>query len=93
MPAKTISAREFHQDSAGAARAARKSPVIVTNRGRPSLVLLSFDEYSNLASPQPKKGARGKSIVELLRMPEGTPAFDFDFEELRSISPREAAFD
>jgi len=43
-------------------------------------VLLSFDEYSNLASPQSKKGAKEKSIVELLRMPEDTPAFDFDFE-------------
>jgi prevent-host-death family protein len=80
MPAKTISARQFHQDTAGAARAARKSPVIVTNRGRPSLVLLSFDEYSNLASPRPKKGAKEKTIVELLAMPEGTPAFDADFE-------------
>lgn len=93
MPAKTISAREFHQDTAGAARAARKSPVIVTNRGRPSLVLLSFDEYSNLASSKPKKRAKEKNLVELLRMPEGTPAFDFDFEELRSISPREVDFD
>jgi prevent-host-death family protein len=92
MPSKTISAREFHQDSAGAVRAARKSPVIVTNRGRPSFVLLSFDEYSNLASPDPKKGAKEKSIVELLAMPEGTPEFDFEFPRLE-FHPRPVDFE
>jgi hypothetical protein len=45
-------------------------------------VLLSFDEYSNLASPQLKNGARKKNIVDLLALPEGTPEFEFEFPRL-----------
>ena len=86
MPITTFSSREFNQDRSRVKRAVKKGPVFVTDRGRPSLVLLSVEEYYKLA-------AKEKDIVELLRMPEGTPAFDFDFEELRSISPREVDFD
>jgi len=45
----TISSREFNQDAGGAKRAAKKGPVIITDRGRPSHVLLSFEEYRKLA--------------------------------------------
>ena len=45
----TISSREFNQDAGGAKRAAEKGPVIITDRGRPSHVLLSFEEYRKLA--------------------------------------------
>jgi hypothetical protein len=35
-----------------------------------------------------------KSIGDLLAMPESTPAFDFDFEEFRSVlPPREVNLD
>lgn len=43
-----FSARRFNQDTAGAKRAAEDGPVYVTDRGRPSHVLLSFDEYARL---------------------------------------------
>jgi prevent-host-death family protein len=45
----TISSREFNQDAGGAKRAAEKGPVIITDRGRPSHVLLSFEDYRKLA--------------------------------------------
>jgi len=86
MPITTLSSREFNQGASRAAKAAQKGPVFVTNRGRLSLVLLSVDEYHKLSS-------KGKDIVELLRMPDDTPMFDYDFQELRSISPREVDFD
>jgi prevent-host-death family protein len=79
MPIKTMSSREFNQGVSHAAKAAQKGPVFVTNRGRPSLVLLSFDEYHKLSS-------KGKDIVELLRMPKDTPKFDFDPPRLGNIA-------
>ncbi len=45
MPPITISSREFNQDVGRAKRAARSGPVVITDRGRPAHVLLSFEEY------------------------------------------------
>jgi prevent-host-death family protein len=86
MPITTLSSREFNQDISRATKAAKKGPVYITNRGRRTFVLLSVEDFNKFSHQE-------KSIVELLAMPEGTPAFDFDFEELRSISPREVDFD
>jgi prevent-host-death family protein len=58
----TVSSREFNQDASGAKRAASKGPVIITDRGRPAHVLLSFEAYQKLTQ-------KAASIVELLAMP------------------------
>lgn len=76
----TISAREFNHDVSAAKRAAAAEPVIITERGRPSHVLLSFDEYERLVGGQP-------NIVELL-----SAADDFDLVPERldlTINPAE----
>ncbi|HEX4032186.1 MAG TPA: hypothetical protein VHX20_17615 [Terracidiphilus sp.] len=41
MAITTLSSREFNQDVSRAKRAAKKGPVFVTDRGRPSHVLLT----------------------------------------------------
>lgn len=43
-----ISSREFNQDVAKAKRAASSGPVIITDRGEPSHVLLSISLYQHL---------------------------------------------
>lgn len=48
MATTTISSREFNQDAGGAKKAADKGPVIITDRGRPAHVLLSFEHYQKL---------------------------------------------
>jgi len=48
----TISSREFNQDAGGAKKASEKGPVIITDRGRPAHVLLSFEDYQKLAGGQ-----------------------------------------
>ena len=48
MTTTTISSREFNQDAGGAKKAADHGPVIITDRGRPAHVLLSFDDYQKL---------------------------------------------
>ena len=62
MPITTMSAREFNQDVSKAKKAANSGPVFVTDRGRPSHVLLTIDEYQRLMGTQ-------ASIVDLLSMP------------------------
>lgn len=59
MPITTISSRTFNQDASGAKRAAAAGPVVITDRGRPSHVLMSIEEYRRLTG-------RRASIVELL---------------------------
>lgn len=59
---KTISSREFNQNVSAAKRAAASRPVFITDRGRPSLVLMSIDHYERLTGTD-------KNIVEQLAMP------------------------
>ncbi len=63
MATRRMSSREFNQDTSGAKRAAEKGPVIITERGRPAHVLLSFAEYRKLSERQPH-------LVEILAMPD-----------------------
>jgi prevent-host-death family protein len=73
MAATTISSREFNQNTSGAKKASENGPVFITDRGRPAHVLLSIEEYQQLAN-------KGKNILELLAMPGDQ---DFDFEPPR----------
>jgi prevent-host-death family protein len=58
-----LSSREFNQDTSRAKRAAKRGPVFITDRGRPSHVLLTVADYQRITGGQ-------KSIAELLAMPE-----------------------
>ena len=73
MTIRKMSSREFNQDTSRAKRAAKQGPVFITDRGRPSHVLLSAEEYQRITRGQ-------KSIADLLAMPE---AADIDFEPPR----------
>jgi hypothetical protein len=50
--------------------------VIITDRGRPSHVLLTFEDYSRLAG-------EGASIIELLGAPAGVEDADLESPLLR----------
>jgi prevent-host-death family protein len=81
----TISSRAFNQDTAGAKRAAREGPVFITDRGLPSYVLLTFEEYTRLAEEQP-------SITTLLSKPSGIENIEFKPPTIRE-PVRPATFD
>ena len=53
MSITTISSREFNQDAGGAKKAAEKEPVIITDRGRPAHVQLSYEDYRQLLGKCP----------------------------------------
>ncbi|MBB6254659.1 type II toxin-antitoxin system Phd/YefM family antitoxin [Nitrospirillum iridis] len=62
----TMSSRDFNQDVGGAKRAAVAEPVFITDRGKPTHVLMSFDTFLQLTGD-------GQTIVDLLAMPEDVP--------------------
>lgn len=62
MTITTLSSRQFNQDASKAKKAAQAGPVIITDRGRPAHVLLTFDAYKKMT------GERAK-IADLLAMP------------------------
>ena len=49
MPAITMTSREFNQSASEAKKASLNGPVFITDRGKPSHVLLSIEEYRRLA--------------------------------------------
>ena len=63
-----VSAREFNKDVSAAKRAAAQAPVIITDRGRPSHVLLSIADYRRLLADE-------RSIVDWLSVED-----DIDLE-------------
>jgi prevent-host-death family protein len=74
MTATTIPAREFTRNVAGAKRAARKGPVLITERGEPQFALLSMDEYRRL---EPKAG-QAQSLWELMQSLPDTSGIEFE---------------
>jgi prevent-host-death family protein len=62
MRIRTLSSRQFNQDASKAKKAAEAGPVIITDRGRPSHVLLTFEEYKRITGGQAR-------IADLLAMP------------------------
>ena len=73
MTITKLSSRELNQDTSRAKRAAGRGPVFITDRGRPSHVLLAAEEYQGIASGE-------KSIADSLAMPE---AAEIEFEPPR----------
>lgn len=73
----TLSSREFNHDVGRAKKAALEGPVFITDRGRPSHVLLSLEAYRALLAQQP-------SIIDLLALPGNE---DIDFEPVRANGP------
>ena len=74
MPTTTMTSRGFNQDSGKAKKAAKAGPVIITDRGRPEHVLLSYDDFRKLSR-------KNKTIGELLAMP-GIADLDFEFPRI-----------
>lgn len=73
MPITTLSSRQFNQNVSGAKRKADDGPVFITDRGRLAHVLLSIEDYLNLAGDQ-------MTLAEALAQED---VADFEFEPPR----------
>lgn len=60
---RTLSSRAFNQDVSQAKRLAAQEPVLITDRGRPTHVLLSFESFRQLAG-------QGDTLADQLAAPE-----------------------
>lgn len=61
MTITTFTSRDLNQDVSRAKRAARQGPVVITDRGKPSHVLLTYAEYERLSG-------RHQSLLDALTM-------------------------
>lgn len=60
---RMLSSRAFNQDVSQAKRLAAQEPVLITDRGRPTHVLLSFESFRQLAG-------QGDTLADQLAGPE-----------------------
>jgi prevent-host-death family protein len=68
-----ISSRELNQDVGKAKRAADEGPVVITDRGRPAYVLISYADYQRRLLPE-----KNETLFDMLR--DDRPKADFDYE-------------
>ena len=76
----TFSSREFNQDTARAKKAASEGVVVITDRGVPAHVLMTFERYQELA-------AGNQDIVSLLGLAE-CPEIEFDPPKAEGLTTR-----
>lgn len=60
---KVVSSREFNQDVSAAKRLARSEPVFITDRGRPTHVLMSIQDFRRFSGER-------DNILDLLAWPD-----------------------
>lgn len=78
---KTVTSRDFNQDVSSAKRAAKRGPVFITDRGKPSHVLLSITDYRALAQAEISladafshlRGASNEDDIEFPRIMRDAP--------------------
>jgi len=71
---KLITSREFNRDVSLAKREARVEPVLITDRGQPTHVLMSIADFRRITG-------EGENILEILAMPEPVPLDEGDLSD------------
>ncbi len=84
-PARTMNSREFNQSTGRAKAATRHGPVYITNRGRPSHVLMSYDHYLELTEDK-------TTLADVLCRTPGIGDIEVAFPRSTDLG-RSAAFD
>jgi hypothetical protein len=62
----TMTSRQFNHDVSAAKRAATEGPVVITDRGIPSHVLLTIEQFERITAATPRV-----SLVDALRADDG----------------------
>ncbi len=70
MRITTLSSRELNQDIGRAKRATHDGPVVITDRGKPAHVLMTYEAWR-------KMDQKPRSLVDALSMP-GLSNIDFE---------------
>lgn len=80
MSITTLSSRELNHDVSRAKKAAKRGPVVITDRGKPSHVLITYSEFERLTGKR-------RNLVDALSMP-GLSTIELD-PPRAEIAPRE----
>lgn len=80
-----LTSRQLNQDVSAAKRAASGGPVIITDRGTPSYVLMTYEHYRKLGKQDQPDGTQ---FLQKMSMQED---IDYDFERL-NFEPRSVEF-
>ncbi|MFG1304653.1 type II toxin-antitoxin system Phd/YefM family antitoxin [Xanthobacter autotrophicus] len=81
MPITTLSSREVNQDLGRAKRASHEGPVIITDRGKPAHVLLSYGDYLRLTGQH-----RQANLIDELGLPSGVEDVEVEFPRSRELA-------
>ncbi len=81
MTIKRLSSRELNQNIGRAKRATRDGPVIITDRGKPAHVLLSYEQYQQLSGKR-------RTLAEALAPPPGGEDIELDLPERQPFGLR-----
>ncbi|WP_026371868.1 type II toxin-antitoxin system Phd/YefM family antitoxin [Rhizobium sp. 42MFCr.1] len=80
MSITSLSSRELNHDVSRAKKAAKKGPVVITDRGKPSHVLMTYSDFVRLTGKR-------RNLVDALSMP-GLSTIELD-PPRAEIAPRE----
>lgn len=83
MQPATFTSRDFNREPSRIKRAAKEGPVIITERSRPDLVIMSYERYASLTGD-------GRSFLDRIGM-AGLSDVDFD-TSLPKDTPRPVDF-
>ena len=72
-PVASITSRQFNHDVGAAKRAAQTEPVVITDRGVPAYVLMTYEQYRRTA---PAK----RTLIDIFRMDDD---IEIEFEPAR----------
>ena len=79
MSITSLSSRELNHDVSKAKKAAKRGPVVITDRGKPSHVLMTYSEFGRMTGKR-------RNLVDALSMP-GLSTIEFD-PPRAEIAPR-----
>ncbi|MEK1893733.1 MAG: type II toxin-antitoxin system prevent-host-death family antitoxin [Rhizobium sp.] len=80
MSITSLSSRELNHDVSKAKKAAKRGPVVITDRGKPSHVLMTYSEFVRLTGKR-------RNLVDTLSMP-GLSTIELE-PPRAEIAPRE----
>jgi prevent-host-death family protein len=75
----TISSRDFNQGASRAKKAARNGPVYITERGKPTHVLMTIEDFHR------RQGKTPRSLLATLAQPGETADVEFEPGKLGQI--------
>lgn len=79
MGMTTISSRDFNQGASRAKKAARNGPVYITERGKPTHVLMTIEDFHR------RQGKTPRSLLATLAQPGEAADFEFEPSKLGQI--------